>query len=183
MPGFVRDLAAVDPWDASLQRSRSRRARTRRALSRRHTSATQPTRPADPFGLAALLRDERRRDLAAEDVWQLSLGRSRARRRAAELRFVPTGSLAKRISLGALAALTAVRRRALRRAARPPPRRAPNRRRRPNTRSRSAPKARGVRSNSSSARSASPSTGSTGPKPNRPYARSSPRTALQSTAS
>ncbi|MEA2208116.1 MAG: hypothetical protein QOF54_593 [Solirubrobacteraceae bacterium] len=107
MPGFVRDLAVVDPWDASLQRSRSRRARTRRTLGRRHTSATQPTRPADPFGLAALLRDERRRDLAAEDVWQLSLGRSRARRRAAELRFVPTGSLAKRISLGALAALTA----------------------------------------------------------------------------
>ncbi|MCW3030673.1 MAG: hypothetical protein JWM66_806, partial [Solirubrobacterales bacterium] len=75
MPGFVRDLAVVDPWDASLQRSRSRRARTRRALSRRRvtTSATQPTRPADPFGLAELLRDERRRDLAGEDVWQLSL--------------------------------------------------------------------------------------------------------------
>jgi hypothetical protein len=35
------------------------------------------------------------------------LGRSRARRRATELRFVPASSRAKRISLGALAALTA----------------------------------------------------------------------------
>jgi len=35
MPGFVRDLAAVDPWDASLERSRSRRARSRRPLGRR----------------------------------------------------------------------------------------------------------------------------------------------------
>ncbi len=47
------------------------------------------------------------RDLAEEQPWDLSLGRSRARRRAAELRFVPGGSRAKRISLGALAALTA----------------------------------------------------------------------------
>jgi len=46
------------------------------------------------------------RDLAEEQPWDLSLGRSRARRRAAELRFVPAGSRAKRISLGALAALT-----------------------------------------------------------------------------
>jgi peptidoglycan hydrolase-like protein with peptidoglycan-binding domain len=109
MPGFVRDLAAVDPWDSSLQRSRARRARARGALSRRRatSSATTPTRPADPFGLGAVLRAAERRDLSAEDVWQLSLGRSRARRRAAELRFVPAGSLAKRLSLGALAALTA----------------------------------------------------------------------------
>jgi len=46
------------------------------------------------------------RDLADEEPWQLSLGRSRARRRAAQLRFVPAGSRAKRVSLGALAALT-----------------------------------------------------------------------------
>jgi peptidoglycan hydrolase-like protein with peptidoglycan-binding domain len=109
MPGFVRDLAVVDPWDASLERSRSRRARSRRPLARRRGSPSfsETARSIDPFGLGALLRDERRRDLAAEEVWELSLGRSRARRRAAELRFVPTGSLAKRISLGALAALTA----------------------------------------------------------------------------
>ena len=112
MPGFVRDLAAVDPWDASLERSRSRRARSRRALGRRRSvaSVAKTTRPIDPFGLGSLLLDKRaaqRRDLAAEEVWELSLGRSRARRRAAELRFVPNGSRAKRISLGALAALTA----------------------------------------------------------------------------
>jgi peptidoglycan hydrolase-like protein with peptidoglycan-binding domain len=47
------------------------------------------------------------RDLAEELPWDLSLGRSRARRRAAELRFVPASSRAKRLSLGALAALTA----------------------------------------------------------------------------
>ncbi len=46
------------------------------------------------------------RDLAEEEPWQLSLGRSRARRRAAQLRFVPTGSRAKRLSLGTLIALT-----------------------------------------------------------------------------
>jgi peptidoglycan hydrolase-like protein with peptidoglycan-binding domain len=46
------------------------------------------------------------RDLAEEEPWHLSLGRSRARRRAAELRFVPAGSRAKRASLGALAAFT-----------------------------------------------------------------------------
>jgi peptidoglycan hydrolase-like protein with peptidoglycan-binding domain len=46
------------------------------------------------------------RDLAEDEPWQLSLGRSRARRRAVELRFVPTSSRAKRVSLGALVALT-----------------------------------------------------------------------------
>jgi peptidoglycan hydrolase-like protein with peptidoglycan-binding domain len=47
------------------------------------------------------------RDLSDSEPWELSLGRSRARRRAEELRFVPATSRAKRISLGALAALTA----------------------------------------------------------------------------
>jgi peptidoglycan hydrolase-like protein with peptidoglycan-binding domain len=46
------------------------------------------------------------RDLAVLEPWELSLQRSLARRRAAELRFVPGGTRAKRISLGALAALT-----------------------------------------------------------------------------
>ncbi len=46
------------------------------------------------------------RDLADEEPWHLSLGRSRARRRAANLHFVPTSSRAKRASLGALAAFT-----------------------------------------------------------------------------
>jgi peptidoglycan hydrolase-like protein with peptidoglycan-binding domain len=112
MPGFVRDLAVVDPWDASLERSRARRARARN----RRTGATGgATRFAaarhglDPFGLGSLLSSKLtadRRDLAATEPWELSLGRSRARRRAAELRFVPSGTRAKRLSLGALAALT-----------------------------------------------------------------------------
>jgi peptidoglycan hydrolase-like protein with peptidoglycan-binding domain len=113
MPGFVRDLAVVDPWDASLERSRARRARARRA--RRNGFADGAARSStarhglDPFGLGALLAGRLtadRRDLATTEPWELSLGRSRARRRAAELRFVPTGTRAKRLSLGALAALT-----------------------------------------------------------------------------
>jgi peptidoglycan hydrolase-like protein with peptidoglycan-binding domain len=100
MSGFPRDLAVVDPWDASLERSRARRARARRRRSSASSSAS----------LSALIGPFRQqrdgRDLAEELPWELSLGRSRARRRAAELQFVPAGSRAKRISLGALAALT-----------------------------------------------------------------------------
>ncbi len=102
MSGFPRDLAVVDPWDASLQRSRARRARAGRRRARNNSSSASP--------LSALLETRNHprleRDLAEEQPWELSLGRSRARRRAAELRFVPAGSRAKRISLGALAALT-----------------------------------------------------------------------------
>ncbi len=113
MPGFVRDLAVVDPWDASLERSLARRERARGA--RKRSAAGKPAHLTakrhmlDPFGLGALIRGDlaaERRDLAATHPWELSLGRSRARRRAAELRFVPSGSRAKRLSLGALAALT-----------------------------------------------------------------------------
>jgi peptidoglycan hydrolase-like protein with peptidoglycan-binding domain len=99
MPGLQRDLAALDPWNASLERSRARRARTRGR--RRGTGA--PTLSAL---LDARARAHEVRDLAAQEPWELSLGRSRARRRAAELQFVPASSRAKRISLGALAALT-----------------------------------------------------------------------------
>ncbi len=70
-----------------------------------------PPTPPPPQSLSAMLdarnRTAAERDLAEELPWDLSLGRSRARRRAAELRFVPASSRAKRISLGALAALTA----------------------------------------------------------------------------
>ncbi|MGD0454892.1 MAG: peptidoglycan-binding protein [Solirubrobacteraceae bacterium] len=102
MPGSPRDLAVVDHWSASLERSRARRARAERGRLRRgaHSSSS----------LSALLDNRgvlrQPRDLADEEPWQLSLGRSRARRRAAQLRFVPAGSRAKRVSLGALAALT-----------------------------------------------------------------------------
>jgi peptidoglycan hydrolase-like protein with peptidoglycan-binding domain len=98
MSGFPRDLAVLDPWDASLERSRARRARSRRGRVRNANNA-----------LAALIDTRSRaveeRDLAEELPWELSLGRSRARRRAAEMRFVPGSSRAKRVSLGALAAL------------------------------------------------------------------------------
>jgi peptidoglycan hydrolase-like protein with peptidoglycan-binding domain len=67
--------------------------------------------PSSPTELAALLDRFATlalpRDLAEQEPWQLSLGRSRARRRARELRFVPASSRAKRMSLGALVALAA----------------------------------------------------------------------------
>lgn len=103
MPGFPRDLAVLEPWELSLHRSRERRQRAGRGRTR-----TAP-KNASPLSLSALL-DARNlntaRDLAEEQPWDLSLGRSRARRRAAQLRFVPASSRAKRVSLGALAALT-----------------------------------------------------------------------------
>ena len=109
MPGFPRDLAVLEPWELSLVRSRERRQRAGRSpVGRRRVDAAIKD-DASPLSLSALL-DARNlktgRDLAEEQPWDLSLGRSRARRRAAELRFVPAGSRAKRISLGALAALT-----------------------------------------------------------------------------
>jgi peptidoglycan hydrolase-like protein with peptidoglycan-binding domain len=103
MPGSPRDLAVVDHWSASLERSRARRARAERGVLRRgaHTSTSSLTALLDRGGAMRQLRD-----LADEEPWQLSLGRSRARRRAAQLRFVPASSRAKRVSLGALVALT-----------------------------------------------------------------------------
>jgi peptidoglycan hydrolase-like protein with peptidoglycan-binding domain len=102
MPGYPRDLAVVDHWSASLERSLARRGRAVGARPRRgaHTSSSLSTL----LDMRGALRQPR--DLADDEPWQLSLGRSRARRRARELRFVPTGSRAKRVSLGALAALT-----------------------------------------------------------------------------
>jgi peptidoglycan hydrolase-like protein with peptidoglycan-binding domain len=104
MPGFPRDLAVVDPWAASLERSRARRARTGRRRMRIYGGASTVFPLSTPIHALSRLRDAR--DLAEEEPWELSLGRSRARRRAAELRFVPASSRAKRISLGTLAALT-----------------------------------------------------------------------------
>jgi peptidoglycan hydrolase-like protein with peptidoglycan-binding domain len=102
MPGSPRDLAVVDHWSASLERSRARRDRVQRGRTRRGAHASSALSVLLDTG--GVLRQPR--DLADEEPWQLSLGRSRARRRAAELRFVPAGSRAKRVSLGALAALT-----------------------------------------------------------------------------
>jgi peptidoglycan hydrolase-like protein with peptidoglycan-binding domain len=98
MSGYPRDLAVLEHWNASYERSRARRTRATRGGARRDAHANS--------SLTALIGTRRERDLAEVEPWQLSLGRSRARRRAAELRFAPTPSRAKRVSLGALAALT-----------------------------------------------------------------------------
>jgi peptidoglycan hydrolase-like protein with peptidoglycan-binding domain len=102
MPGYPRDLAVDDPWRASLERSRARRARAGRGRTRRSASSAAPASALIDTGIHL----RKARDLAESDLWHLSLGRSRARRRAAQLRFVPAGSRAKRMSIGALAALT-----------------------------------------------------------------------------
>jgi peptidoglycan hydrolase-like protein with peptidoglycan-binding domain len=102
MPGFPRDLAVADPWNASLERSRARRSRAGHSRTRRSASTVTSASALIDAGIDL----HAVRDLAEENLWQLSLGRSRARRRAAELRFVPASSRAKRISIGALAALT-----------------------------------------------------------------------------
>jgi peptidoglycan hydrolase-like protein with peptidoglycan-binding domain len=103
MSGSPRDLAVVDYWSESLQRSHARRARAERGRTRRGALDASSS-------LSALLdargAHQQLRDLAEEEPWQLSLGRSRARRRAVQLRFVPTSSRAKRASLGAFVALT-----------------------------------------------------------------------------
>ncbi len=106
MPGYPRDLAVVDHWSASLERSLARRARAGGSRPRRgaHASASRSTSLSTLLDAHGSVRQPR--DLADEEPWQLSLGRSRARRRAAQLRFVPAGSRAKRMSLGALIALT-----------------------------------------------------------------------------
>jgi peptidoglycan hydrolase-like protein with peptidoglycan-binding domain len=117
MSGFPRDLAVLEPWELSLIRSRERRQQTARggtrATARNGSSRSASAKSACPNSLSAILDVRNRtappppRDLAEELPWDLSLGRSRARRRAAQLRFVPASSRAKRLSLGALAALTA----------------------------------------------------------------------------
>jgi peptidoglycan hydrolase-like protein with peptidoglycan-binding domain len=102
MSGYARDLATLEPWEASLARSHARRRRAARGRASALANVS-------PISLAALIdaRREAVRDLSERDPWELSLGRSRARRRAAQLRFVPASSRAKRLSLGALVAFTA----------------------------------------------------------------------------
>jgi peptidoglycan hydrolase-like protein with peptidoglycan-binding domain len=112
MSGYARDLAALDPWEASLQRSRARRQRasTRSSRGAKRAGALRGgLSTVSPISLAALIdaRREAARDLADRETWELSLGRSRARRRAAQLRFVPNSTRARRASLGALIAVAA----------------------------------------------------------------------------
>ncbi len=71
MPGSSRDLAVLDHWSESLERSRARRAKANgRARRGAHSSASA--------SLSALLDPHRQlqhvRDLAEDEPWQLSLG-------------------------------------------------------------------------------------------------------------
>jgi peptidoglycan hydrolase-like protein with peptidoglycan-binding domain len=106
MPGFARDLADLQPWEASYARSRSRRERaTKTWYARARVGGARGTSPS-LFELIDACQGVTR-NLADAELWELSLGRSRARRRAARLHFMPASTRAKRVSLGALAALTA----------------------------------------------------------------------------
>ncbi len=100
MSGSPRDLAVLDPWEASLTRSRARRERV--ASKRTGSSALRLSNLVD-----ARNRVPSPRNLADNEPWDLSLLRSRTRRRAGELQFVPTATRARRISLGTLIALAA----------------------------------------------------------------------------
>ena len=124
MSRFPRDLAAPEAWEVSLNRSRARRRPRRLRGATASLSRSLPSvRPLPKVGITGRAPSSarpsttpvrarqaphiaRERDLADSELWELSLGRSRARRRAAELHFVPTGTRAKRISLGTLAALS-----------------------------------------------------------------------------
>jgi peptidoglycan hydrolase-like protein with peptidoglycan-binding domain len=100
MSGFPRDLAAPEPWEASLARSQARRERGADKRTAR-----------SPLRLANLMDARNRlpspRNLADSEPWDLSLLRSRTRRRASELQFVPTATRARRVSLGTLIAIAA----------------------------------------------------------------------------
>ncbi len=100
MSGSPRDLAAPDPWEASLARSRARRERT--AGKRAGHSPIQLAKLVDARNRLPLPRN-----LADSEPWELSLLRSRTRRRAGELQFVPTATRARRVSLGTLIAIAA----------------------------------------------------------------------------
>jgi peptidoglycan hydrolase-like protein with peptidoglycan-binding domain len=102
-----RDLAVLDPWETSYARSRARRERSAGKRRARADAEQSPPSLTALLGIPSQRGDASARDLAAADPWELSLGRSRARRRARELRFVPASTRAKRISLGALVALSA----------------------------------------------------------------------------
>jgi peptidoglycan hydrolase-like protein with peptidoglycan-binding domain len=100
MSGSPRDLAVLDPWEASLARSRARRER-----------AANKRADGSPLRLSNLVDARNRvpspRNLADSEPWDLSLLRSRTRRRAGELQFVPTATRARRVSLGTLIAIAA----------------------------------------------------------------------------
>ncbi len=109
MSGSPRDLAAVDPWEASLARSRARRERADKRTAR------SPMRLANLMDARNRLLTDRGslrspigpRNLADSEPWDLSTLRSRTRRRAAELQFVPTAPVPAASRLGTLIAIAA----------------------------------------------------------------------------
>lgn len=121
MSATPRDLATPEPWQDSLQKSLARREHTastsvastattgaQPATGREHKRASQ--RHSGGAAAGGPRREPlvaRSRDLADGEAWELSLGRSRARRRASQLHFVPARTRARRLSLGTLVALTA----------------------------------------------------------------------------
>jgi peptidoglycan hydrolase-like protein with peptidoglycan-binding domain len=109
MPGSPRDLAVVDPWEASLARSQARRERAEKRVVRSPMRLTNlmDSRYRLLADRGSLRSAAGTRNLAEEEPWELSTLRSRTRRRAAELQFVPTATRARRVSLGTLIALAA----------------------------------------------------------------------------
>ncbi|HEY2631320.1 MAG TPA: peptidoglycan-binding protein [Solirubrobacteraceae bacterium] len=124
MSGSPRDLAVLDPWEASLARSRARREKTdvrgnspvrlgklleaRDKVGERNSDISNTHVIAGDRGLLdARKRLPSVRNLADSEPWHLSTLRSRTRRRAAELQFVPNSTRARRVSLGTLIAIAA----------------------------------------------------------------------------
>lgn len=122
MSGFPRDLATPDLWEASLERSRARRKQSERDAAPSRASAQRPgaspragasaRRSSDSSRRLASIIDARNRlpsprDLADSEAWELSLIRSRARRRSSEIHFASTATRARRVSLGTLIAIAA----------------------------------------------------------------------------
>jgi peptidoglycan hydrolase-like protein with peptidoglycan-binding domain len=110
MSGSPRDLAVLDPWEASLARSRARRGRA--ANRRTSDPSLRLSNLVDARNRVSLDRGSLQssivtRNLADSEPWDLSLLRSRTRRRASELQFVPTATRARRVSLGTLIAIAA----------------------------------------------------------------------------
>ncbi len=124
MSGSPRDLAVPDPWETSLARSRARREKTvgrgnspvglgklieaRSKVQERNTDISDTRVTSSGRGLLdARKRLPSARNLADTEPWHLSTLRSRTRRRATELQFVPTTARARRVSLGTLIAIAA----------------------------------------------------------------------------
>jgi peptidoglycan hydrolase-like protein with peptidoglycan-binding domain len=110
MSGSPRDLAVADPWEASLARSQARRERA--ANKRNAGSPLQLANLMDARNRLLVDRGSLRstisqRNLADSEPWDISMLRSRTRRRAVELQFVPTATRARRVSLGTLIAIAA----------------------------------------------------------------------------